>query len=211
VDSRLDAEFFVSGTPDGKKWANTGDLGCVDADGFAWLFGRSKDLIIRGGHNIDPKLIEEVLACHPAVQIAAAIGRPDADKGEMPIAYVQLKPGSQADSAELLQFCRERVQERAAVPTDIIIIPEIPMTAVGKISKPALRINAMLTLSRKLAVELVGDGGSVDVSIDESGLRPKVILHARLASGDPSTVEGILKDAFRSYEFTTSIRVTKTP
>lgn len=209
VDSRLDAEFFVSGTPDGKKWANTGDLGCVNADGYAWIFGRSKDLIIRGGHNIDPKLVEEVLACHPAVLLSAAIGRPDSSKGELPIAYVQLKSGSQADSAELLQFCREHIQERAATPVEIIIIPEIPLTAVGKISKPALRIDAMHKLSRILASEVVGEHGSVDVTIDESGLRPKVVLHVKLTSADPSVVEGSLKEVFRRYEFTTSIRVTK--
>ncbi len=207
VDSRLDTEFFIGGAPDGTKWANTGDLGCVDADGFAWLFGRSKDLIIRGGHNIDPKLIEEVLACHPAVQIAAAIGRPDAHKGEMPIAYVQLTPGSQVNSAELLQFCREHVQERAALPVEIIILPEIPMTAVGKISKPALRIEAMRTLSLNLAAATVGEYGSFDITIDESGLRPTVVLRVRVAAADTALVEGKLKDVFRNYQFKTSIQV----
>ena len=209
VDPRLDAEFFVAGMTDGKKWANTGDLGCVDANDYAWLFGRSKDLIIRGGHNIDPKLIEDVLVCHPEVQIAAAVGRPDQGKGEMPIAYVQLKPGAQASSAELLQFCRERVQERAAMPSDIIIIAEIPMTAVGKISKPALRIVTMCALSRKLVADLVGERGSVEVSVDESGLRPMVVLQVRLVSGDAAQVEALLKEIFRNYEFATSLSVLK--
>lgn len=210
VDPRLDAEFFVAGTADGKQWANTGDLGCVDANGYAWLFGRSKDLIIRGGHNIDPKLIEEVLASHPAVQIVAAVGRPDQGKGELPIAYVQLKPGAETSSAELLQFCRERVQERAAVPIEINIIAEIPMTAVGKISKPALRIMTMRALSRKLVADLVGERGTVEVSIDESGLRPKVVVQVRLISGDPAALDATLKDAFRNYEFATSFSVLKT-
>jgi fatty-acyl-CoA synthase len=69
-------------------WLDTGDLGCVDADGFVYLTGRAKDLIIRGGHNIDPRVIEEGLLSHPAVAAAAAVGRPDRHSGEVPVAYV---------------------------------------------------------------------------------------------------------------------------
>ena len=78
----------------GERWLNTGDLGRQDADGYFWLAGRKKELIIRGGHNIDPMSIEEALHEHPAVAMAAAIGSPDAYAGEMPVAYVQLKPGA---------------------------------------------------------------------------------------------------------------------
>ena len=69
-------------------WLNTGDLGSIDADGFVYLTGRAKDLIIRGGHNIDPRVIEEGLLRHPAVAAAAAVGRPDRHSGEVPVAYV---------------------------------------------------------------------------------------------------------------------------
>ena len=69
-------------------WLNTGDLGRVDAGGFVYLTGRAKDLIIRGGHNIDPKVIEDALLAHPAVAAAAAVGRPDRHSGEVPVAYV---------------------------------------------------------------------------------------------------------------------------
>ena len=69
-------------------WLDTGDLGRVDADGFVYLTGRAKDLIIRGGHNIDPKVIEDALLAHPAVAAAAAVGRPDRHSGEVPVAYV---------------------------------------------------------------------------------------------------------------------------
>src|SRR4029453_6199338 len=106
VRARLNASYFVAGTPNGELWGNSGDLGAIDARGYTWLFGRSKDLIIRGGHKIDPKLIEDGLSLHPAVQVAAAIGRPDRRKGEMPMAYVQLKTGETATADALKQFCR---------------------------------------------------------------------------------------------------------
>ena len=79
---------------DGERWLNTGDLGRQDANGYFWLAGRKKELIIRGGHNIDPKIIEDALQKHPAVAVVAAIGSPDAYAGELPVAYVQLKPGA---------------------------------------------------------------------------------------------------------------------
>ena len=79
---------------DGEKWLNTGDLGRQDPDGYFWLTGRRKELIIRGGHNIDPKIIEDALQTHPAVLLTAAVGSPDAYAGELPVAYVQLKPGT---------------------------------------------------------------------------------------------------------------------
>jgi acyl-CoA synthetase (AMP-forming)/AMP-acid ligase II len=78
--------------------------------------GRKKDLIIRGGHNIDPKIIEEALAKHPAVALAAAIGRPDAQAGELPVAYVQLKPNATATVQELMAFAAGTIPERAAIP-----------------------------------------------------------------------------------------------
>jgi len=75
---------------------------------------------------------------HPAVALAAAVGRPDAHAGELPVVYVQLKPGIEATEEELLQFAREHIGERAAVPKQVYIVPEVPLTAVGKIFKPAL-------------------------------------------------------------------------
>ncbi len=124
---------------DGRRWLNTGDLGRQDADGYFWLVGRKKELIIRGGHNLDPVQIEEALHQHPDVQIAAAVGRPDAYAGELPVAYVQLRPGSGVTAEELMDFAKARIGERAAVPKHIRIVPEIPLTSVGKIFKPALK------------------------------------------------------------------------
>lgn len=123
-------------------WYNTGDIGRLDADGYLWLTGREKDIIIRGGHNLDPRMIEEALYAHPAVQHAAAIGRPDRYAGEVPIAYVALKPNADVDSELLLRFASERIPERAAIPKYVKIVREIPLTGVGKIFKPALRDDA---------------------------------------------------------------------
>ena len=124
-------------------WFNTGDLGRQDADGYFWLTGRSKDLIIRGGHNIDPQMIEEAMYQHPAVAMAAAIGKPDERAGELPAVYIQLKPGHSVSRAELLQHAQQTIRERAAIPKDIWLIEQIPVTAVGKIFKPTLRLDAM--------------------------------------------------------------------
>lgn len=123
----------------GDVWLNTGDLGRQDADGYFWLTGRKKELIIRGGHNIDPKLIEEPLHRHPSVVLVAAIGRPDPHAGEVPVAYVQLKNGDSASPAELLEFATQNIPERAAWPKAIRVVDELPTTNVGKIFKPRLR------------------------------------------------------------------------
>jgi fatty-acyl-CoA synthase len=207
VDERFNAEFFVTGMPDDARWANTGDLGAMDERGNVWIFGRAKDVIIRGGHNIDPKLIEDVLIRHPAVQIAAAIGQPDAAKGEMPIAYVQLKPGATTSVEELLALCREQVQERAAVPVQIQITSQIPLTAVGKINKPALRADAMLRVARDQAAAIIGNAGTFDATVDESGVRPRVKLDIRLLLADVAALREQLEAAFGRYEFETIISV----
>ena len=78
-------------------YLRTGDLGRLDADGYLWITGRAKDLIIRGGHNIDPGMIEEALMAHPAVAFVGAIGQPDAHSGELPAAYVELCAGAAAE------------------------------------------------------------------------------------------------------------------
>jgi fatty-acyl-CoA synthase len=100
LDPRHNAGLWVEIA--GARWLNTGDLGRQDGDGYFWLTGRRKELIILGGHNIDPKMIEEALQEHPAVALAAAIGRPDAYAGEVPVAFVQLKPAASATEQELV-------------------------------------------------------------------------------------------------------------
>ena len=131
------AETARSFTPDG--WLITGDVGFIDEQGRLHLSGRAKDLIIRGGHNIDPKVIEDALGAHPAVDLCAAVGAPDAYAGELPVAFATLKPGAQVSSEELLAFTAERVDEAPAKPKRITILERMPVTNVGKIYKPELR------------------------------------------------------------------------
>ena len=126
-------------------YLRTGDLGRIDPDGYLWITGRAKDLIIRGGHNIDPATIEDALLGHEAVAMAGAIGQPDAHSGELPCAYVELVADARTTEAELLEFVRGRIGERAAIPKYIEILPELPKTAVGKVFKPALRKSAIDT------------------------------------------------------------------
>ena len=123
-------------------WMDTGDLGSVDAGGFVYLAGRAKDLIIRGGHNIDPRVIEEALLRHPAVRAAAAVGRPDRHSGEVPVAYVVPAAPGRFDEADLLAWAGTAIGEPAARPKRIYAIGSIPVTAVGKQFKPALAADA---------------------------------------------------------------------
>jgi len=146
-------------------WVNSGDLGRLDEDGYLWITGRAKDLIIRGGHNIDPQAIEEVFYQHPAVALAAVVGQPDAYAGELPVAYVQLKPGISIDSGELLDFVRERTPERAAVPVRLSFIEAMPLTGVGKIFKPALRQDAARQMVSALLADLAPPGATLGVAV----------------------------------------------
>jgi fatty-acyl-CoA synthase len=160
------AETAKAFTADG--WLITGDLGFRDALGRLNLSGRAKDLIIRGGHNIDPKVIEDALGAHPAVHLCAAVGAPDAYAGELPVAYATLLPGASATEAELLAFTAERVDEAPAKPRSITILEHMPVTNVGKIYKPELRTVATSAVVRTL-VNQVCDALELPVQI-----RPEV-------------------------------------
>ena len=125
------------------RFLRTGDLGRIDGDGYMWITGRAKDLIIRGGHNIAPAEIEEALLAHRDVAFAGAIGQPDAHAGELPCAYVELVAGGTVTGAELVEHCKIHVHERAALPKFVEVLPELPKTAVGKVFKPDLRKRAI--------------------------------------------------------------------
>jgi fatty-acyl-CoA synthase len=168
-------------------WFNTGDLGRVDADGYIWLTGRSKDLIIRGGHNIDPQMIEEALHKHPAVALAAAVGKPDEKAGELPVVYVQLKPGSQASEAELLEHAAAHIPERAAIPKNAWIIDAIPLTAVGKTFKPALRFDAIARVYEAAVSELEPAARVEVLSDDKAGQ----LAHIHLPNKDQALADAI--------------------
>jgi fatty-acyl-CoA synthase len=176
-------QLFVD-AGDGERWLDTGDLGYADEDGYFWLTGRKKELIIRGGHNIDPALIEAPLHQHPAVQLAAAIGRPDAHAGELPVAYVQLKPGAQASGAELLVFLTQHIAERAALPKRIEIVAQLPLTAIGKIAKPALKRLEVADVLRGALHEAGVELLQLDVDDGARGTQVRVVLrdHAQEAA-----------------------------
>jgi long-chain acyl-CoA synthetase len=119
-------------------WLHTGDVGHLDADGYLTLVGRSKDMIIRGGENIYPKEIEDVLAAEPSVLEVAVIGVPDDTRGERVVAYVQPRPGENVDRAALRARCVQALSGFKR-PTETVVTHAIPKNAVGKIDKVALR------------------------------------------------------------------------
>lgn len=204
ADPEQNADFFVTGMPEGGIWANTGDLGRVDSEGYVWVSGRAKDVIIRGGHNIDPKAIEEVLAGHGAVELAAAVGRPDRLRGEMPVAYVQLKPGFEVTEGELLQLCRDRIHERAAVPVAVTRLEQMPLTPVGKIFKPALRRLCLDAEMTNALTEVLGPGATATTRVDTAGPRRRVVLEVP-SSLLTSSVSQALSARLSGYGFVVEV------
>ena len=154
-------DLYHSRPDTNRLYLRTGDLGRIDADGYVFITGRAKDLIIRGGHNIDPAEIEEALLRHEAVAFAGAIGQPDAHSGEVPCAYVELVDGATVSESDLMDFARSHIHERAAYPKHIEVLPELPKTAVGKVFKPDLR---------KSAIKRV-----YNASLSEAGLPAEVV------------------------------------
>ena len=156
-------------------WLNTGDLGRKDADGYFWLTGRTKELIIRGGHNIDPAVIEDPLYRLPGVQVAAAVGRPDPHAGEIPVAYVQLQEAAKLTPEQILDYLKQEIGERAAVPKEVTIIEEMPLTPVGKIFKPALRWKAIQKVYQS-ELEAIDDLiTSVDITVTEDKIHGSIV------------------------------------
>jgi long-chain acyl-CoA synthetase len=119
------------------NWFHTGDLGYFDEDGYLFIVGRSKELIIRGGYNVYPAEIEDVLHEHPAVAEAAVIGIPDERLGEEVMAFLTLRPGAVLTAPEVIAFCRERVAAYK-YPRVIEIRDALPKNALGKILKDRL-------------------------------------------------------------------------
>ena len=174
TDPAKDAGVFI-----GDGWLNSGDIGHVDSAGRLYVTGRAKDMIIRSSHNIDPLIIEDSLHKHPDVVMAAAVGAPDEYAGELPVAYVTLKPGSATSSADLLAFAERQIPERPAVPKHIYFLEAMPMTAIGKFFKPRLRelavqqvIDARLTqrdLAGHVGFTVKADGKGVEVAFNCAG------------------------------------------
>jgi long-chain acyl-CoA synthetase len=119
-------------------WLHTGDIGHLDADGYLYVVDRKKDLIIRGGFNVYPRDVEEVLVAHPAVAQAGVVGQPDARLGEEVVAFVSPRPGAEVTAAELTQYTRQHLAAHK-YPRQITIVPAVPLTSVGKLDRKKLR------------------------------------------------------------------------
>jgi fatty-acyl-CoA synthase len=173
-------------------WLDTGDLGRVDADGFVYLTGRAKDLIIRGGHNIDPRTIEEALLEHPAVRAAAAVGRPDRHSGEVPVAYVVPSGPGRFDEAELLAWATAAIGEPAARPKHVYPVEAIPVTAIGKQFKPALAADAAV----RAVTDALTQAGLPDTSVTAGHENGQLVV--TVAGADPARV----RDAVAGFALT---------
>jgi fatty-acyl-CoA synthase len=118
-------------------WFHSGDLGVIHPDGYIQLKDRSKDIIISGGENISSIEVEDALYKHPAVQAAAVVAKPDAKWGETPCAFVELKPGREATTDELVAWCRQNLASFKC--PRYVVFTELPKTSTGKIQKFKLR------------------------------------------------------------------------
>ena len=169
-------------------WLDTGDLARIDEDGFVYLAGRAKDLIIRGGHNIDPAIVEDALLAHPQVTAASAVGRPDVHAGEVPVAYVTLAPGATVTEDELRDWASQRVPDRTAAPKTVTVLDALPVTAVGKPYKLALRTDAT---RRELRAVLDPIAGVRDVEANVEGSSIVAVVKVS-PSADQAAIKAIL-------------------
>jgi acyl-coenzyme A synthetase/AMP-(fatty) acid ligase len=181
------------------QYLRTGDLGRIDEDGYLWITGRAKDLIIRGGHNIDPAEIEEALAGHAQVAFVGAIGQPDAHAGEVPAAFVELTDGATVTVEELMEFAKKHIHERAAYPKHLEIMDELPKTAVGKIFKPDLRKSA-ITRIYNAALDKAEVGAQVSVVVEDKK-RGLVAQIAKTGEASDEQVTAALGGFTRPWEW----------
>ena len=126
---------------DADGWFHTGDAGVLRADGYLRFLGRYKDMLKVGGENVDPLEVERYLLDHPAVRQVAVVGYPDARLGEVPVAFVQVAPGSEITSDDVSAYCRDRIAT-FKIPRHVVVVDELPMTSSGKVQKAILRDEA---------------------------------------------------------------------
>ena len=202
VDPYYNLEAF---TRDG--WFNSGDLGRLDSDGYLWITGRAKDLIIRGGHNIDPMVIEEAMRSHPQVMQAVAVGKPDAHAGELPVVYVQLESQARATSAQLLEFAQANVPEQAAVPKDVHVLDAIPLTVIGKADKTKLRQDAALRVFRPLLQGALGESVLAGLEfVDDAQKGQTLCCHLRTHPSRQGECTQQVQDIMKPYTTPYQIR-----
>lgn len=181
------------------KYLRTGDLGRIDPEGYIWITGRAKDLIIRGGHNIDPAEIEDALLTHQDVAFAGAIGQPDAHSGELPCAYVELVAGATATADDLMSHAKKHIHERAAIPKHVEVLAELPKTAVGKVFKPDLRKSA-ITRVYNAALEEAGVSARVTSVVDDK--KRGLVAQLTANSATEEEVSQVLGSFVRPWEWT---------
>ena len=119
-------------------WLHTGDLGYLDEQGYLFIVDRKKDLIIRGGFNVYPRDIEDVLLEHPAIEGAGVVGRPDSVHGEEVVAFVSLRPGAESSPDDLVGWARQRIGGYK-YPREVHVVDLLPLTSVGKVDRKVLR------------------------------------------------------------------------
>jgi fatty-acyl-CoA synthase len=184
--------------PDG--WFNSGDLGRIDTDGYLWITGRAKDIIIRGGHNIDPTVIEETLLKHPEVVLAAAVSMPDAYAGELPVAYVQLVPNAKATAEEVQAFATANSPERAAAPKQIILIDRMPLTDVGKPAKVQLRLDAARRAFAAALTDVVSNGQVSVNMVADAKQGNRAMIHVTPSAGaNRQDIEDRIRERMKYY------------
>ncbi|MEZ5730141.1 MAG: AMP-binding protein [Burkholderiaceae bacterium] len=177
-------------TDDG--WLLSGDLGHVMRDGRIVLSGRAKDVIIRSSHNIDPGLIEDAVMAHPSVAAAAAVGEPDAYAGELPVVFVLPKPGERIDADELARAIAQTIAEPPAVPKRVTVLEQMPMTAIGKIYKPALRVRAAQQKLDEIVARVAPDA---DLGVDVTEAPGGVAVAVRFGAGVDAPVRARVRAA----------------
>jgi len=187
-----------AGTFEG-QWLLTGDIGHVGADGQVYISGRAKDVIIRSSHNIDPRLIEDALLRHEAVEDAAAVGQPDEYAGELPVAFVTLRPGAEVDEAALLAFVTPHIGERPAVPKRLYIVDKIPVTPVGKIYKPALRLLAMEQVIRDRLAQGGDAATGISVQGQDHGSHLSITFYLSGAVADAQAAEHAIRTLMAAF------------
>jgi fatty-acyl-CoA synthase len=198
TDAARDAGMFEQG------WLVSGDLGHLDAQGYVHVTGRARDVIIRGSHNIDPGLVEDAFLAHPAVAMCAVVGEPDAHAGEVPAAFVTLKPGARVAAEALLGEVAPKVYERPAVPKRVVLLEALPTTAVGKVYKPALRARAIELKLSELFAAAAGSGVPVQVTVAEQG--GGFVAEATLPGPADARLEQRLRDALGAIAVETRFR-----